>query len=197
MTQTSQTRRGAIAAAALTLTTAAAFGARAAPQTGGTTMTDAATGHEHDWDWLVGRWNVAHRRLKGRLVGSTQWEEFHGASVLWLTLGGLGTVDDNVMEAPNGTYRAVGVRAYDVKTGQWSIWWLDARNPTIDPPVKGGFKDGVGEFSSPDTLNGRPIVVRYRWSEITPTSARWEQAFSPDGGATWEVNWIMRFERAA
>jgi hypothetical protein len=191
MTQISQTRRGAIAAAALT---AAAFAARPAPQSGGTT--GAATGHEHDWDWLVGRWNVAHRRLKGRLVGSTQWEEFSGTSVLWLTLGGLGTVDDNVLAAPSGTYRAVGVRAFDVKTGQWSIWWLDARNPIIDPPVMGGFKDGLGEFSGPDTLNGRPIVVRYRWSEITPTSARWEQAFSPDGGATWEVNWVMKLTRA-
>jgi hypothetical protein len=197
MTDTSHTRRGAIAAAALTLTAAAAFGARATPQTGETIMTDAATGHEHDWDWLVGRWNVRHHKLKARLAGSAEWEDFAGTSVLWLTLGGLGTVDDNVFSAPGGTYRAVGVRAYDVKSGEWSIWWLDERNPTIDPPVKGGFKNGVGEFSAPDTLNGRPIVVRYRWSEITPTSARWEQAFSPDGGATWEVNWIMRFERAA
>jgi hypothetical protein len=152
--------------------------------------------HRHDWDWLVGRWSVRHRRLKARLAGCTEWEEFAGTSVLWLTLDGLGTVDDNLLELPGGTYRAVGIRAFDAGTGEWSIWWLDARNPTIiEPPVRGGFKDGVGTFVGDDTLNGRAIKVRLRWSRITPVSARWEQAFSPDGGASWETNWEMDFAR--
>src|SRR5690349_13456016 len=85
--------------------------------------------HSHDWDWLVGRWSVRHRRLKARLAGCTEWEEFAGTSVLWHTLGGLGNVDDNVLELPGGTYRAVSVRAFDAETCQWSIWWLDARHP--------------------------------------------------------------------
>jgi len=85
------------------------------------------TGHEHDWDWLVGSWSVRHHRLKARLAGSTEWEDFPGTSVEWLTLGGLGTVDDNVIELPSGTYRAVGFRAFDPKAGHWSIWWLDSR----------------------------------------------------------------------
>jgi hypothetical protein len=151
----------------------------------------------HDWDFLVGRWTVKHRRLKARLAGSTEWEEFNGSSVLWLTMGGAGTFDDNVIELPSGTYRAVGVRAYDPKTRQWSIWWLDERYPTaIEPPVMGGFKDGIGTFTGDDTLNGRPIKVRFRWSQITAHSAHWEQAFSPDGGATWETNWVMDFSRS-
>jgi len=154
-------------------------------------------GHEHDWDWLVGRWTVRHHRLKERLAGCTEWEDFNGTSVLWLTLDGLGTVDDNVLELPGGTYRAVGIRAFDRKSGQWSIWWLDARNPTvIEPPVHGGFRDGVGTFIGDDTLRGRPIKMRFVWSRITSTSAHWEQAFSPDGGKTWEVNWRMDFTRA-
>jgi len=161
-------------------------------------MTDepGGTGHEHDWDWLVGSWTVRHRRLKARLAGSTEWDEFDGTSVLWLTLGGLGTVDDNVLELPSGTYRAVGIRAFDTEAGHWSIWWLDARTPTIEPPVRGNFKDGVGTFVGDDTFDGRPILVRFVWSAITPTSAHWEQAFSPDGGATWETNWTMEFTRA-
>ncbi len=172
---------------AIALAAACLFGPRA----------QAATGHEHDWDWLVGKWNVQHHRLKGRLVGSTTWEDFKGASTLWLTMGGLGTVDDNVLELPEGTYKAVGVRAFDAKTGRWAIWWLDGRNADrIDPPVYGGFKDGVGEFRGDDTLAGKPIVVRFRWTDITPTSAHWEQAFSPDDGKTWEVNWKMDFTRA-
>jgi hypothetical protein len=158
----------------------------------------ATTSVQHDWDFLVGRWNVKHRRLKARLAGSKEWEEFNGTSTEWLTMGGAGTVDDNVIELPSGTYRAVGVRAYDPKSTQWSIWWLDERHPTaIEPPVMGGFKDGVGTFVGDDTFNGRPIKVRFRWSKITANSAHWDQAFSPDNGATWETNWDMDFTRAS
>lgn len=186
----SPTRRDAFVAAL-------SLGALIAPAADAAQPAPALTGHEHDWDWLVGSWNVKHRRLKGRLVGSTTWEEFNGTSTLWLTLGGLGTVDDNLLELPGGTYRAVGVRAFDPKTGLWAIWWLDGRNPShIDTPVYGGFKDGVGTFTADDTLDGKPIKVRFQWTEMKANSAHWEQAFSPDGGATWEVNWRMQFTRA-
>jgi hypothetical protein len=152
--------------------------------------------HTHDWDFLVGSWTVRHRRLKARLAGCAEWDEFNGSSVLWLALGGLGTFDDNVLELPDGTYRAVTLRAFDAASGQWSIWWLDGRNPAVlDPPVRGGFADGVGTFVGDDVLNGRPIKVRFRWSRITPVSAQWDQAFSPDGGATWETNWVMDLTR--
>ena len=95
-------------------------------------MTATFTIDVHDWDFLVGRWNVRHHRLKARLAGSTEWEEFDGTCVNWPTLGGEGNVDDNMLELPGGTYCAVGIRALDAKAGHWLIWWLDARNPTID-----------------------------------------------------------------
>jgi hypothetical protein len=150
----------------------------------------------HDWGFLVGRWSVRHRRLKERLAGRTEWDEFDGTCVNWTTLGGKGNVDDNLLELPGGTYRAVAIRALDEKAGQWLIWWLDARYLTIGTPMRGGFKDGIGTFLADETFNGRPIKVRFRWSEISPNSAKWEQAFSPDGGATWETNWFMDFSRA-
>ncbi|MBI3676231.1 MAG: DUF1579 domain-containing protein [Proteobacteria bacterium] len=151
----------------------------------------------HDFDFLIGKWRVHHLRLKGRLVGSTQWQEFDGTSQLHLTMDGQGTFDDNWIDLPGGAYRAMGIRAYDPTTKTWAIWWIDARNPhaPLDPPVIGGFKDGVGTFQADDTLDGKPIKVRYQWSRITPTSAHWEQAFSPDGGKSWEVNWKMDFTR--
>jgi hypothetical protein len=91
------------------------------------------------------------------------------------------------------------LRACDPKTGQWAIWWLDGRTPfgDLDPPVKGRFENGVGTFYSDDTLRGKTVRVRFTWSNITATSAHWEQAFSPDGGKTWEVNWIADFKRLA
>jgi hypothetical protein len=151
----------------------------------------------HDFDFLVGEWRVHHRQLKERLAGSQEWREFEGTSVLWKTMGGYGTFDDNVLEHPGGTYRAMGVRAFDIKDRKWSIWWIDGRTPQapLDPPVRGAFKDGVGTFYADDTFNGKPIRVRYTWSHITPKTCHWEQAFSPDGGVTWETNWRMDLER--
>jgi hypothetical protein len=200
--KTTANRRDALASAfalAGGLATIASSALADSSAAGGATWTaPGITGHEHDWDWLVGRWSVRHRRLKARLAGSTEWETFNGSSQLWLVLGGLGTIDDNVLELPRGTYRAVTVRAFDVTTGQWAIWWLDGRNPgELDPPVRGAFKDGVGTFSGDDTLNGKPIKVRFQWKDITANTAVWEQAFSPDRGETWEMNWHMDFTRTA
>ncbi len=150
-----------------------------------------------DFDFLVGSWTVRHRRLKARLANCTEWEEFNGASTLWPLLGGAGNVDDNVLELPGGTYRAATFRSYDPKTGQWAIWWMDGRNPhALDVPMKGSFNDGVGTFLADDTFEGKPIKVRFLWSRIAANSCRWEQAFSQDGGRSWETNWEMDFRRA-
>ena len=149
----------------------------------------------HDWDFLVGSWKVHHRRLKARLVGSNDWEEFGGTLVNWTTMDGAGNVGDNVMERPGGTIRGLGIRAYDAKSGQWLVWWLSASDPDITAPMRGGFESGIGTFMGEDIVNGKPIKVRVRWSRIMRSSAHWEQASSPDGGATWEVNWTSDFTR--
>jgi hypothetical protein len=152
----------------------------------------------HDFDFYFGRWRIHHTQLVERLAGSNEWREFEGTSTAWPTMGGTGNIDDNVLEHPNGTYRAVSIRAYDPETRQWAIWWLDGRNPHhMEPPVIGAFESGVGTFIGEDTFNGIAILVRFIWSEITATTCRWEQAFSTDRGETWEVNWIMESTRIA
>ena len=153
----------------------------------------------HDFDFLIGQWRVRHRRLKARLAGSREWIEFDGTSVVQKILGGHGTFDDNVIGFPDGAWRGASLRSFDPATGQWSIWWLDSRMPLgpLDPPVRGGFRDGTGTFLAEDTFDGKPILVRFLWLRITARSCRWEQAFSPDGGATWETNWEMDFTRSA
>jgi hypothetical protein len=152
----------------------------------------------HDFDVRVGQWRAHHRRLKERLAGCHEWVEFDGTQTMWPLMGGSANVDDNVFDMPGGSYRGITLRAYDPKTGEWAIWWLDGRNPLgeLDPPVKGRFENGVGTFYADDTLRGKPIRVRYIWSHMTPSFAHWEQAFSPDGGKTWETNWITDFRRA-
>lgn len=148
-----------------------------------------------DFGFQTGEWRVRHRKLRERLVGASDWVEFPGTCRAFEVMGGEANVEDNLLEDPAGAYRAAAFRRRDPETGRWSIWWHDGRSGGLDPPVQGRFEDGVGTFLAEDVLDGRPIRVRFVWSEITPTSARWEQAFSADGGATWEVNWVMTFER--
>jgi hypothetical protein len=151
----------------------------------------------HDFDFLVGHWQVHHRKLKKRLVNNHEWVEFEGTLFSQPLMGGYANVDDDVFDVPGGAYRGVAPRSFDAKSRQWSIWWMDSRTPTapMDPPVKGSFHNGVGTFYADDTENGKAIRIRFIWSKITPTSCHWEQAYSPDGGKTWETNWVQDLKR--
>ena len=147
-----------------------------------------------DFDFIIGDWNVRHRRLNERLSGCTEWTEFSGRSSTRKTLGGFGNLEDNILVFPEGTFRAVAMRSYCPKTKTWSIWWLDGRNPThLDAPVVGQFTGNTGLFYADDVLNSKPIKIRFTWSSAPSEEPRWEQAFSADAGSTWETNWIMQF----
>ena len=124
------------------------------------------------------------------------WEEFEGSSETRPVLGGNGNVEDNLLDFPSGPYRAIAVRAFDVASRTWAIWWLSSTDPhRIDVPVVGQFADGVGSFFASDTLRGEPVLVRFLWLRTDTSSPRWEQAMSQDDGKTWETNWTMDFQR--
>ncbi|GAB1594558.1 DUF1579 family protein [Lysobacter claricitrinus] len=149
-----------------------------------------------DFDFAVGEWTVVHRRLAARLQGSTEWVEFPGTMSTRKVLGGFGNVEDNLLELPGDAYRAVALRSFDRDRGVWSIWWLDGRAPgELDVPVVGRFDAGIGTFFAEAELDGRPIRIRFIWTTVDADHPRWEQAFSADGGATWETNWTMDFTR--
>jgi hypothetical protein len=148
----------------------------------------------HDFDFLVGEWRVHHHRLK---PDSQEWVDFEGTCNNRKLMDGSANMEEHALNAPYGPYRAIGLRAYHPKIGQWAIWWLDGRYPSgpLDPPVKGRFENGVGTFYSDYMQDGKPMQVRFLWSNITPTSARWEQSLSSDNGKTWATNWVMNFNR--
>jgi hypothetical protein len=148
-----------------------------------------------DFDFLHGHWDVVHRRLTIRHVNSDDWEEFPGTSTSHGFFGGAGSFDE--MTFPTKGFSGATFRTFDEDSQQWSIYWANSGNGRLDPPVVGRFRDGTGTFFGDDTDGGTPVRVRFIWSDITPTSARWEQAFSVDGEQTWETNWVMEFTRRA
>jgi hypothetical protein len=148
-----------------------------------------------DFDFLIGTWKVHHRTLKKRLNGSTDWVEFEGDTVGRKILNGLGNLDENLIHTNTGPVHAITLRLFNPESKEWSIYWSTDRSGILDVPVIGGFQDGRGEFYSQEVFEGRHIYSRFIWSKITANSAQWEQAFSEDGGKSWETNWIMEFER--
>lgn len=150
-----------------------------------------------DFDFFIGTWKGHNRRLRERLKGSTDWEEFEGMSVARSALDGLANTDEVSFDRASGRLEGLTVRLFDPASQEWSIYWASSIQTVLDVPMVGRFKNGRGEFFAHETFEGKHIFSRFIWSEITETSCRWEQAFSADGGVTWETNWITDFERIA
>lgn len=150
-----------------------------------------------DFDFLTGTWSVRNRKLRSRLTGCTDWDEFESSYEARTHFNGGISVDEGGFPHPS-TYRGMTFRTYDVEAREWVLHWFDSRTLQMDEtPVRGRFENGVGDFVSEDTHNGVPIICRYRWTVLSPESATWEQAFSTDDGLTWETNWTMRHTRIA
>ncbi len=148
-----------------------------------------------DFDFLIGKWRGHNRRLRERLKGSHSWEEFEGTSEARKILDGLGNIDEVTFERESGPQRGLTLRLFNPQTQQWSIYWADNINGFSPIPVVGEFKNGCGEFYDQETFEGKSIFCRFIWTVLTENTCRWEQAFSTDGGKTWETNWTADFER--
>lgn len=150
-----------------------------------------------DFDFLHGRWRVHNRRLRRPLSGSGEWYEFEGTAVERPLWDGQGNLEEYEAELPTGDrLRGLALRLYDPRSRQWTINWSSSATGRLDRPMTGEFRDGRGEFYNQEELEGRAIYVRFIWTSLGPAACRWEQAFSADGGRTWETNWIMDFTRA-
>jgi len=145
---------------------------------------------QHDFDFEIGTWRTHLWRLVDPLTGSTKWAEYEGTSVIRKIWNGRANLVELEVDGPAGHIEGLNLRLYNPQSRQWSLNFASSRNGTLSPPTIGEFKNGRGEFFSQETLNERAILVRFIISDITPDSSRFEQAFSADGGKTWEVNWI-------
>lgn len=150
---------------------------------------------QKDFDFLFGSWAVRNRRLRGRLAGSAQWDVFDGISLARPVWGGAANMDEYEAEAPFGRIHGMTVRLYEPATRQWRLYWANRAAGIFDAPMVGRFDGGRGEFYNQELHQGRAVYARFIWSGIAPTSCRWEQALSSDGGTTWETNWVMEMTR--
>jgi len=144
----------------------------------------------HDFDFEFGAWKTHVSRLVHPLTGSKTWVEYEGTSVVRKVWNGKANLLELEVDGPSGHIEGFSLRLYNPDSHQWSLNFSNSASGTLSQPTVGEFKNGRGEFFDQETLNGRAIFVRFIISDITANSAHFEQAFSDDGGKTWEVNWI-------
>jgi hypothetical protein len=152
--------------------------------------TPAQRDGQHDFDFEIGTCKTHLKRLLHPLSGSTTWVEYEGTTAVRKVWNGRGNLVELEADGPSGHFEGLSLRLYNPQSQQWSLNFANGSDGTLAQPTIGQFKDGRGEFYDQETLNGRAIFVRFVISDITPNSCRFEQAFSDDGGKTWEVNWI-------
>src|SRR5215472_1477501 len=154
------------------------------------THSSAARDGTHDFDWDIGTWKTHQRRLLHPLTGSTTWVEYDGTDVVTKLWDG-GNMGQIKADGPAGHLELFTLRLYNPETHEWNIYFTNSGGGPLSPPVIGRFNDGLAEFIDQEPYGGRTILVRFSISNITSSSARFAQAFSADGGKTWEENFVV------
>jgi hypothetical protein len=148
---------------------------------------------QHDFDYAVGSWKIHLKRLKQRLVGSTEWVELDGTIVCRKVMDGRAEVEEMNVESADKQMHIQGLalRLYNPESHQWSIYWVNGADGILEQnPMVGEFRNGRGEFYNQQMYQGRAIYARFAWLDVTTDKPHFEQSFSVDGGKTWETNWI-------
>jgi hypothetical protein len=162
-------------------------------------ITASPTSSVSDFDFLVGKWKMHHRRLNKRLENSNEWTEFDSSDENWKILSGTADMDTySTTEMPGmegKLFEGITLRLFNPKTRLWSLYWVASNSGVLDPPVVGSFENGVGHFFAKDTFKGKPIIMMFRWDARDKERPVWSQAFSPDNGKTWEWNWYNVSEK--
>ena len=150
---------------------------------------------QHDFDFSVGTWKTHITRLQKPLSGSTTWIKMEGTKTERKIWNGRAHLEEIEADGPTGHMEGLTLFLYNPKAHQWSQTFASSRDGTLGSPVIGAFKNGRAEFFGQDTFNDKAILVRAIWSDITQDAHKFEQAFSEDGGKTWETNFVALLTR--
>lgn len=190
-------RIGRLAACLAVLLAFDARAAEAAPTPAKNDASTTAPDGQHDFDWEIGAWKTRVSRLQSPLSGSEAWVELEGTTVVRKLFDGRANLAELDIAGPSGRIQGISLRLYEPQARQWNINYASLRSGTLTAPIAGAFKNGRGEFFGRDSLDGRPILVRFVIECATRDVCRFEQAFSADDGKSWELNWIATDTRIA
>lgn len=148
-----------------------------------------------DFDFDLGNWKTRSSRLLHPLTGSSDWVEMTGVTIVKPIWGGRANLAEFKADGSAGHLELLSLRWYNPVAHQWNLDFATPNVGTLGIPCVGEFSNGRGDFYDQETINGKAILIRFSIWGITADTAQSEQAFSEDGGKTWEVNWINRYSR--
>ena len=172
-------------------------GRAAAPPVGPPPTTAATRDGSHDFDFDLGTWTMHIRRLRHPLTDSASWFDMNGTTTVSKVWGGKANIAEVEADGPNGHLELLALRIYNPIAHQWAISFATSNTGTLSVPCVGEFHDGTGEFIDQEPYGDRTILVRFKIQSLAPGKAHSEQAFSNDGGKTWETNWINDYTRVS
>jgi hypothetical protein len=150
---------------------------------------------QHDFDFALGTWKTHISVMQHPLSGSTSWTQIEGTAVIRKVWDGRADLEEIEGDSATGHFEGMTLRLYNPQAHQWNLYWANGKDGTLATAMVGEFKDGRGVFYDQETNNGRAILSRNIYFDITPTSYRFEQAYSDDGGQTWETNFTAALTR--
>lgn len=139
----------------------------------------------HDFDFARGVWHTHVTRTLDPFAGGTHTETMDGTKTARPVWGGRAWLEEIEADGPEGHWEGATLFVYNPKAGQWSQTYIDSASGAVEPPTLGSFKDGRGEFFATEVYEGRTVLVRGVWSEITADAHRYEIDYSQDGGRSW------------
>jgi hypothetical protein len=145
---------------------------------------------QHDFDWQLGSWKIHMQRMLHPLSSAESWTTYDGRVDVSRIWNGRANVAEINTTGPTGHLEFLSLRLYNPQSHQWTLNFAHLGSGEVGSPMYGQFKEGRGVFYDVEPLEGRPIIARFVFDSVTASSGRDEQAFSADGGKTWEVNWV-------
>lgn len=150
---------------------------------------------QHGFDWQFGRWNIQMSRRVHPLSGSNERAEMTGTvdvEKIWNGRGNYALIDaaGSAMSA-----HILALRLYLPQTRQWTLSFTREGRGTLASPMYGTFRNGTGTFYDQDSVGGKVVIDRFRFFDATAKTARDDDAFSCDGGKTWENEWTNTHTR--
>ena len=153
-----------------------------------------------EFDFWIGSWDITQKIL--RRDGT--WLELPATTNVVKDLEGCALVEHwegtveffwEGMKEPQAM-RGLSVRSYDPETKQWRIYWMDTRHPKFGV-FEGRFRDSIGTFLKSSTAaDGKPLLTRIRFSNMSGESVTWTLDISKDNGDQWTPLWIMEMKRS-
>jgi len=151
---------------------------------------------QRDMDFNIGTWRAHINLLRTPLKGTGTWVELNGTAVVRKVWGGRAQLEEVEADGSIGHFEALVLLLYDPHSHQWSKSFANSNDGQLIQPMIGEFRDGRGEFYDQETYHGRTALMRAVWSNITVNSQHFQEAFSFDGGKTWEPYFVATFMRS-